>query len=99
MTIQQDLKTPHTAFHPFSEGQWQQLQALLETFTEKQAFWLSGFLAARNLPAKSVLPSVAARILIAYGTETGNSKGLAEQLAQRLSEQSLPAKVASLAEL
>src|SRR5690606_35657358 len=100
MTIQQDLKTSHTAFHPFSEGQWQQLQALLETFTEKQAFWLSGFLAARNLPAKSaVLPSVAARILIAYGTETGNSKGLAEQLAQRLSEQNLPAKVVSLAEL
>src|SRR5690606_941878 len=100
MTIQQDLPTPRTALHPFSEAQWQPLQQLLKTFNDQQAIWLSGYLAAGRFPAQSATPSVSAsKILIAYGTETGNSKTLAEQLAQKLSEQQLSARTVSLAEL
>lgn len=100
MTIQQDLTTAPGTLHPFSEGQWQQLHQLLETFNEQQAFWLSGYLAAGKLPAKNTVTSnAAARTLIAYGTETGNSKTLAEQLAQRLGEQQVSARTVSLAEL
>lgn len=100
MTIQEDLNiaTPN-ALHVFSEQHWQQVQHLLESLNDSQAMWLSGFLAAGKSPAAAVIASNAPKILIAYGTETGNSKALAEQLAQLLSTRQLSGRVTSLAEL
>lgn len=100
MTIQQDIASSPALRHPFSEGQWQQLQQLLRTFNEQQAFWLSGYLAAGKQPTfTTASPNSGVKILIAYGTETGNSKGLAEQLEAQLSRQQISTRITSLADL
>lgn len=87
----------------FTEPQWQAVQQLLRDLDPRQALWLSGFLAGQG---KEATPSPAAantpapaKILIAFGSETGNSETLARQLASRASEAGLAAEVANLATL
>src|SRR5690606_14807046 len=91
-----------TAPHPFSEQQWQSVQALLKTLDQRQALWLSGFLAAQQpapaSPQGAAQPS-ANKALIAFGSETGNCEALARELAKRAGEQGIVVEVADLATL
>lgn len=87
----------------FTEPQWQAVQQLLRDLDRQQALWLSGFLAGQGseaapAPVAANTP-VQARILIAFGSETGNCEALARQLASRASEAGLVADVANLAGL
>ncbi len=89
------------ATRPLSEAQWQALQPLLRQLDSRQSLWLSGYLAARAEPAES-LPLAAnaappASILIAYGSETGNSEALAWQLAAQATARGIAHDIGNLA--
>ncbi|MBM7333415.1 MAG: sulfite reductase flavoprotein subunit alpha [Alcanivorax sp.] len=77
--------TAHGLAHPFSETQWQRIHALLEDLDPRQALWLSGYLAGQRIDPGDAAPADPApttgpAVLIAYGTETDNSRHLAERL-------------------
>lgn len=83
----------------FSEAQWRQVTALLTDLSGPQKWWLSGYLAAADA-GQVVTPQVAAtqsRIMIAYGTETGNCKQLAGQLAADCRQRGVEVEVADFA--
>ena len=91
----------HPAEHVFTERQWHEIQALIGNLDGRQALWLSGYLAALG---KSAAPSPqpdtgGASILIAYGSETGNSEKLANQLSTLAAEQGITTTVKNLASL
>lgn len=86
----------------FSPGQWQRVQSVLNTLDQRQALWLSGYLAAsRDAPAapKAVAAEAAIQITIAYGSETGNSKAIAENLSRLLRGQNIEPRLVPLAEV
>lgn len=89
--------TAHVA-PPFSETQWRRIHALLKDLDNRQALWLSGYLAGRESDfAPSIKPAGACPVLIAYGTETNNSRDLAMRLKQRCDENGVPADLQDLA--
>lgn len=80
---------------PFSQEQANLLSQLLPTLTETQKIWLSGYLAAAiqldSAAAPAVIHSpqgaggaVSKEVTILYGSQTGNSQGLAKETAKRL---------------
>ncbi|WP_163538490.1 assimilatory sulfite reductase (NADPH) flavoprotein subunit [Gracilibacillus sp. YIM 98692] len=77
---------------PFDEKQTEMLNQLLPTLTDAQKNWLSGYLAASQAnnegtvtqPKKTEKEPVKLRtVTILYGSETGNSQSVAEQLAEK----------------
>ncbi len=98
--------------HPLTETQWLEIQHLLKGLSNEQCLWLSGFLAAQGgvvTPLRNErvqlgpeLPSRATSsdsILIAFGSETGNCKNLAQHMAALANGQGIAAEVADLAQL
>lgn len=83
----------------FSEAQWARITALVAELDAPQKWWLSGYLAAGDVGQLAVAPAPAApsRVLIAYGTETGNCKQLAEQLAADCQQRGIGVEVADFA--
>lgn len=80
---------------PFSQEQANLLSQLLPTLTETQKIWLSGYLAAAiqldSAAAPAVIHSpqgaggaVSKEVTILYGSQTGNSQGLAKETAKKL---------------
>lgn len=83
----------------FSDAQWSQVMALLAELEPAQKWWLSGYLAAAEgepLVSRST-GSTQAGVLIAFGTETGNCKQLAEDLAVDCRSQGIAVELADLA--
>lgn len=81
-----------------TEEQLQKVHSFIEQFTREEQLWISGYIAgwqgtagAGNAPAP---PAV--KLTIAYGTETGNSKKIATQLAAKAKQKKLTAKLVSL---
>jgi sulfite reductase (NADPH) flavoprotein alpha-component len=77
---------------PLGEEKGAQVQRLVEGLDASALTWLSGYfagLAARQVPATSTAPAVApqavpqAPLTLVYGTQTGNSRLLAERLKQK----------------
>ncbi|WP_423802460.1 assimilatory sulfite reductase (NADPH) flavoprotein subunit [Neobacillus sp. SAB-20_R2A] len=77
---------------PFTEEQAELLNRLLPSLTESQKVWLSGYFAASansivlGAPAGQPVQSqsVSKEVTILYGSQTGNSKGLAKKASQAL---------------
>jgi len=91
--------TAHALAHPFSETQWRRLHTLLAELDDRQALWLSGYLAGQNTgtaPTEGKADK-GPPILIAYGTETDNSRLLAERFAEQCREAEVPVEVQDLA--
>ena len=87
---------------PFSSDQWQRIDALINTLDQSQRMWLSGYLAAgqqltQDAVASNNTPS--SSLLIAFATETDNSRHLAHRLEARCREQGLNPVVEDLADL
>ncbi|WP_130859418.1 assimilatory sulfite reductase (NADPH) flavoprotein subunit [Gracilibacillus phocaeensis] len=87
--------TLQVANSPFDQKQTEILNQLLPSLTESQKTWLSGYLAASQgsepAPAAASTPEATQEEVIAtrtatilYGSETGNSQTLAEQLSDKL---------------
>ena len=92
--------TPPQTTTPFSAPQWQQVQQLLGLLDQRQALWLSGYLAAgAPAAAPQAAPTPSNAVLIAYGGETGNSESIAQALAEQALQQGIRVDVQDLAKL
>ncbi|WP_121613043.1 assimilatory sulfite reductase (NADPH) flavoprotein subunit [Mesobacillus foraminis] len=94
---------------PFNQEQAELLNRLLPTLTESQRFWLSGYLAASqsgtlsggidalpgNVPAGN---SVSKEVTILFGSQTGNSQGLAKNAAKTLEAQGYQVTLSSMSD-
>ena len=91
--------TAHALAPPFSETQWRRIHTLLEELDDQQALWLSGYLAGQNTDTARLgqKPEDAPALLIAYGTETDNSRELAERFSEQCREAGVAAEVQDLA--
>ena len=82
-----------------SEEQLQKLHEFAALFTPAEQLWISGYLAGANKSAAAPVAGgaiVSARVTIAYGTETGNSKKIASQFAAKAKQRKINAKLVSL---
>ncbi len=92
-----------------SETKLNELKQLLGNLSHEEALWTSGYIAAfaehlggrtQTLPENFTTLAVAGaqKITLAYGTETGNSKKLATELAGILKKKGLKVKLTDLAQ-
>lgn len=88
---------------PFNEEQVKLLNELLPKLTTEQKIWLNGYLSAQlaTLEANEEQPTPAAQpitqtMTILYGSQTGNSQGLAEKYAAALKAQHVEVTISSL---
>lgn len=78
------------------------LNELLGTATRDELIWINGYLsalihnAAEPAAQQAVPAAVPGKITLVYGTETGNSKKLATDLAAKAKQRQLQVKLASL---
>ncbi len=92
---------------PLDRGQSERLEEALSGLTPDQLQWVSGYAAGlaaasgRNAAAvatPAVAPDVGNTLTILYGSQTGNGKGIAEQLAARAREKGFGINLQNLAE-
>ncbi|WP_066304641.1 assimilatory sulfite reductase (NADPH) flavoprotein subunit [Bacillus sp. FJAT-29814] len=93
---------------PFTEEQAELLNRLLSTLTEPQKVWLSGYLAASlnslaQAPLAGTVTSSNAqqatkKVTVLYGSQTGNSKGLAKKTAAALEGSGFQVTVSSMSD-
>ena len=85
-----------------AEHKLKQLQDLVNGSGKDELIWMNGYISGiinGTVKSETVIPSVTAvskKITIVYGTETGNSKKLATDLAAKAKKKSIPVKLASL---
>src|SRR5690606_9480727 len=87
----------------FSVEEWRQVEGLIARLNPSQRLWLGGYLSSvGDVQAGDVLErektQAPDRVLVAYGTETGNSKTLAYQLAEKALQADVSVEVVNLAE-
>lgn len=89
---------------PFNEEQVKLLNELLPQLTGEQRIWLNGFLSAPlatiNPVVEEVTPivkTITKTVTILYGSQTGNSQGLAEKYASALKDNDVDVTISSLA--
>ncbi|MEB2272272.1 assimilatory sulfite reductase (NADPH) flavoprotein subunit [Bacillus safensis] len=101
----------HVLNSPFSQEQAELLNQLLPTLTDQQKIWLTGYLSAQAALAGSentaLAPSPAAAapaqpvskdVTVLYGSQTGNSEGLAKKTAQHLEEKGFQVTLSSMSD-
>ncbi|OLP66222.1 Sulfite reductase [NADPH] flavoprotein alpha-component [Bacillus pumilus] len=97
----------HVLNSPFSQEQAELLNQLLPTLTDQQKIWLTGYLSAQAALAGSgatnQVPSAEAPaqpiiqdVTVIYGSQTGNSEGLAKKTAQHLEEKGFQVTLSSM---
>jgi sulfite reductase (NADPH) flavoprotein alpha-component len=98
----------HVTNSPFSQEQAELLNRLLPTLTGAQRAWLSGYLTAlQDGPASAAVPAagtapaaqapaIAKEATILFGSQTGNSHGLAKKLAKKLEEAGVQVELSSM---
>lgn len=99
----------HVLNSPFSQEQAELLNQLLPTLTDQQKIWLTGYLSAQAALAGSEAvtpaPSAAASVqpvskdvTVLYGSQTGNSEGLAKKTAQHLEDKGFQVTLSSMSD-
>lgn len=92
------------SIHPpaqlFPDQQWRQLLIQLDSLTEQQRLWLSGYLIGDvNIISSQPAIKSARTVTIAFGTETDNCRRLAGKLKDRCREGGIAADVVNMAGL
>ena len=82
---------------PFDSKQKAELTALLSGMNSEQRAWLSGFLAAGS--AASGATGVAKNLTVLYGTESGNSEGLAAGMLKKAKKVGFKAVMKNLSDI
>ncbi|MFJ8459014.1 assimilatory sulfite reductase (NADPH) flavoprotein subunit [Lysinibacillus xylanilyticus] len=89
---------------PFNEEQVKLLNELLPKLTGEQRIWLNGYLSAplATIDAiveeeKPTVKPITKTVTILYGSQTGNSQGLAEKYASALKDNGVDVTISSLA--
>jgi len=95
----------NAAASPLSQEQVQKLQGLVAELNPIQQAWVSGYLAANANTAAlggvvGAAPSAgeAAALTILYGSQTGNSKGVATKLKEQAEPRGLAVKLVTMAD-
>jgi sulfite reductase (NADPH) flavoprotein alpha-component len=96
---------------PFNQEQVELLNRVLPTLTDTQRIWLSGYLTAQQGSTNSVAapvtavptavasqPVISKEVTVLFGSQTGNSHGLAKKLAKKLEEQSFQVTLSSMSD-
>ncbi|RUO22904.1 assimilatory sulfite reductase (NADPH) flavoprotein subunit [Aliidiomarina minuta] len=89
--------------NPLNQTQQQQMNALLGSLDTVQRAWVHGYIAA-TLSVTSELNAVPAaaseepQVTVLYGSQTGNSRHLAEQLAERCNSLAVQTRVLDMAD-
>ncbi|MGG1552720.1 assimilatory sulfite reductase (NADPH) flavoprotein subunit [Paenibacillus ferrarius] len=98
---------------PFTQEQVELLNRLLPTLTDNQRSWLSGYLTATQgaqvpsasgaapaaIPTPASAPTAVSKdVTILFGSQTGNSHGLAKKLAKKLQDQSFQVTLSSMSD-
>ena len=87
---------------PFNEEQVKLLNELLPKLTLEQKIWLNGYLSAPQATQEAIVETTpeanqpTKTMTILYGSQTGNSQGLAEKYASALKTQNVDVTVSSL---
>lgn len=97
---------------PFNQEQADLLNRLLPTLTDHQRVWLTGYIAAlQGIQASAITPSgstvasavaetsspaVSKEVTVLFGSQTGNSDGLAKKLSKKLEENGFQVTVSSM---
>ena len=90
--------------NPLSPEQSSQMQTLLTTLTPIQQAWISGYLAATSgaagaagaaLPAQGAEPAV---LTVLYGSQTGNARHVAQDVAAKARAKGLQVKLVDMAD-
>ena len=84
-----------------NEAQQEALIQFIAQFSRDEQIWIGGYISGLHSESTSsiqdiALPTTAAKITIAYGTETGNSKKIATHLATKAKQRRINPKVVSL---
>jgi len=84
----------------FADHLWKEVQDMLDRLDEAQSAWLIDYLAAKPNGREVISsPSQKTNVLIAYGSETGNSESLARQLGNQAEKEGIQARVTTLADV
>ncbi|NWK57363.1 assimilatory sulfite reductase (NADPH) flavoprotein subunit [Verrucomicrobiaceae bacterium N1E253] len=90
---------------PLDEVQKQQLGVALATLSPEQVAWVSGYMAGLQASPQAataltapVAPAADRLLTVLYGTESGNSEELAEQLLKAAKQKGFKAKVTNMAD-
>lgn len=85
---------------PLSEAQLSNLQHAMADLNPVQTAWVSGYLAgiSQGPVATQATVSSGQRLTILYASQTGNSKGVAEQLAEQANTQAISNRLVSMAD-
>jgi sulfite reductase (NADPH) flavoprotein alpha-component len=94
---------------PFNQEQAELLNRLLPTLTETQRLWLSGYLTALQGAAATVTAGAAPlatmamnaaaaskEVTVLFGSQTGNSHGLAKKVSKKLEERGFQVTLSSM---
>ncbi len=101
----------HVLNSPFSQQQADLLNQLLPTLTDQQKIWLTGYLSAQvalagsetatqapSPSAEAPTQPVSKDVTVLYGSQTGNSEGLAKRAAQHLEEKGFQVTLSSMSD-
>jgi sulfite reductase (NADPH) flavoprotein alpha-component len=93
---------------PFNQEQIDLLNRLLPTLTESQKIWLSGFLTAQMTEqfqtpvatgsGTTHVTSIVKDVTVLYGSQTGNSQGLAKEFSRKLEERGFNVTLSSMSD-
>jgi sulfite reductase (NADPH) flavoprotein alpha-component len=89
------------AVFPLNHQQWSTIQALQADLRPEQLQWLSGYFAgaaATTVAAPVSAPQATEHLTILYGSQTGNSKKVAERAAQAAQASGLNVQLHSMAD-
>lgn len=98
------LKDPLTHLAPLSDEQQRQLSQALSTLNTQQLAWVSGYLYGLSQSGQQpVATSTAAvapggNLIILYGSQTGNAKGVASAIKAQAEARGLPVTFTSMAD-
>lgn len=95
-----DPVVPETA--PLAPEQKATLNSLIQGLQADQLLWIEGFIsglrAGSGAPAPAAAPTSAPELTVLYGTESGNSESLADQMAKAAKAKGFKAKAVNMAD-
>jgi sulfite reductase (NADPH) flavoprotein alpha-component len=83
---------------PFTPDQRHALDSLIASLDPVQRGWLSGFLAASGSPAASA-PVAAGKLMVLFGTESGNSEVLADRTVKAAKKRGFKGVMKNMSEI
>jgi sulfite reductase (NADPH) flavoprotein alpha-component len=97
------LKELSALASPLSQGQVDKLKQLTSELSSVQLAWVSGYLAASANQGQGVVEttaeaSAASTVTILYGSQTGNGRGVAKELAAKAQAQGYAVNLSSMGE-